>query len=150
MQGNGLFIVGQTKTMACYITSAETVSSFPLAWSTGGSTLIASQEQTINVAGNVKNYNSFYRLTVSASDNLDIYTCTATLPSGTTSATWTVYVYSEFVYLSLSICYIRVSISFCLCPCFDLFLSLSVFRSLSVSVRVSISFCLCPCFGLHL
>ena len=36
ISGNGLFIVGQTKTMACYISTTETTSNFPLTWSRGG------------------------------------------------------------------------------------------------------------------
>ena len=94
ISGNGLFIVGQTKTMACYISTTEATNNFPLTWSRGGSTLTASDEQTLTVAGNI-NYNTFYKLSVAASDNLAVFTCTSTLPSGTTSATWTVYVYSE-------------------------------------------------------
>ncbi|XP_070202021.1 hemicentin-1-like isoform X2 [Littorina saxatilis] len=90
---NGLFITGQEKSLACYITTAETVSNFPLTWSRGGSSLAASEEKTVIVSGNVRNYNSFYKFTVQPSDNEDTFTCTANFPSGTTTASWTVYVY---------------------------------------------------------
>ncbi|XP_070210325.1 uncharacterized protein [Littorina saxatilis] len=90
---NGLFIAGQEKSLVCYITTAETVNNFPLTWSRDGSNLTASEERTVIVAGSVKNYNSFYKFTVQPSDNEDTFTCTANLPSGTTTASWTVYVY---------------------------------------------------------
>ncbi|XP_070202190.1 uncharacterized protein [Littorina saxatilis] len=89
---NGLFIAGQEKSLACYITTAETVSYFPLTWSRDGSNLAASEEKTVIVSGNVRNYNSFYKFTVQPSDNGETFTCTANLPSGTTTASWTVYV----------------------------------------------------------
>ena len=86
--------MGRTKTIACYISTAETVNGFPIAWSRGGKRLTASDEQTVKVSGTVT-YTAFYKLTVAVSDNLAVFTCTATLPSGTTSATTTVYVLSE-------------------------------------------------------
>ena len=106
--------------MACYISTTEAANNFPLTWSRGGSTLTASDEQTLTVAGTAT-YTAFYTLTVAASDNLVVFTCTATLPSGTTSATWTVYVLSEspskmnpIQPIQTSLCYSQVYIHYML------------------------------------
>ncbi|XP_076438261.1 hemicentin-2-like [Babylonia areolata] len=93
IQANGLFVVGQEKTLGCYINSAETVNSFPLTWAKNGVRQAAVSEQEVAVTANVRSYNSFYRFTVTDSDNQAVFTCTASFPSGVTSATWTVYTY---------------------------------------------------------